>query len=51
MKKVSKVIFSILGILAIGVGLFCLVGYLYGLATSQNFVEIMHVWLPFLTQK
>ncbi len=51
MKKASKVILSILGILGVGVGIFCLVGYLYGLATSQNFVEIMHAWLPFLTQK
>lgn len=51
MKKFLKAISIILGILGVGVGVFCLVGYLYGLATSQNFVDIMHAWLPFLTQK
>ena len=49
--KTLKIILSILGFLGVGVGLFCLVGYLYGLATSQTFVEIMHAWLPFLTKK
>lgn len=50
MKKFFKVLAIILLILGIGVGLFCLVGYIYGLATSQGFTEVMQAWLPFITK-
>ena len=51
MKKFVKALLIILLVLGIGVGVFCLVGYIYGLTTSQGFTEVMQSWLPFLTKK